>query len=104
MQREPAEPGNVLPYATPRMARPFWVKLGLWGLPGRRSAWLFFWISMALAAFSVVYGFQDPRWFLGTMMLFAALWYWGSIRWVDHHDSWSPADVGRDQSNQTARS
>ena len=69
--------------------RPLWVKLGLWGLPNRVSAWVFFWLSLALAAGCVAYGFRDGRFFLGGLLVFAALWYYLSIKWVDQHGSWS---------------
>jgi hypothetical protein len=35
---------------------PWWVSLGLWGLPGRGWAWAFFWLALLLAAGSVAAG------------------------------------------------
>jgi hypothetical protein len=89
MQHEPRTDSTTLPYATPHKRRPFWVKLGLWGLPNRASAWVFVWICIAIAAFCAVRGFSNPKWFLGVGMILAALWYWASIRWVDRNSSWS---------------
>ena len=72
-----------------RRERPLWVKLGLWGLPNRAAAWAFFWLSIAIAVGCVAYGFVDWRFFAGGGMVFAALWYYLSIRWVDQNDRWA---------------
>jgi hypothetical protein len=73
----------------PRSRYPWWVKLSLWGVPGRGGVWAFVWLSIALALGCLVYGFWDRRFFLGVGFLFAALMYWLSIRWVDRHGSWA---------------
>jgi signal peptidase I len=52
---------------------------------------VFCWLSILLAAASAVYGFWDPRFFLGTLLLLAALYYWLAIRWVDRHGGWPTA-------------
>jgi hypothetical protein len=37
----------------------------------------------------VVYGFtNDWRFLFGGLMVFAALWYYLAIRWVDDHGTW----------------
>lgn len=72
-----------------REERPLWVKVGLWGLPNRASAWMFVWLSLALAVACVAYGLVDGRFFLGGILVFAALWYYASIRWVDQYGQWS---------------
>ena len=69
--------------------RPLWVRIGLWGLATRASAWVFFWISIALALGCVLYGFVDRRFFVGGLFVLAAWWYLAAIRWVDRHDRWS---------------
>ncbi|HEV3262572.1 MAG TPA: hypothetical protein VG013_37315 [Gemmataceae bacterium] len=68
--------------------RPLWVRLGLWGLPERATAWGFVWLCIALAAGSAIYGFWDARFFAGCLLVLAALWYWLAIRWMDQHDRW----------------
>ena len=68
---------------------PMLVRLGLWGLPNRASAWAFSWVSLAIAAGCVGYGFVNGLGFIGGLLVFAALWYYLSIRWVDEHSSWS---------------
>ena len=68
---------------------PFLVQLGLLGLPTRTSAWVFIWLSIAIAAGCLIYGFFNPIWFLGVGMVFAALWYYLAIRWVDQNSRWS---------------
>jgi len=68
---------------------PMMVRLGLWGLPNRAAAWLFVWLSLAIAAGCFAYGFVNPLAFIGVFMVFASLWYFLSIRWVDQHSRWS---------------
>ena len=69
---------------------PAWVRLGLWGLPNRASAWLFVWLSLACAAAAIPAGFLlHPVCFVGVLMIFAALWYYLSIRWVDQNSRWN---------------
>jgi hypothetical protein len=65
-----------------------WVRIGLWGLPNRGSAWGFFWLCMAIAVGCIAYGFVDRRFFIGGVMALAAAWYYLSIRWVDQHSGW----------------
>jgi hypothetical protein len=70
--------------------RPRWVKVGLWGVSNRASAWVYFWLSVAAAIGCVVYGFvYDSRFLFGGFLVFAAWSYYSSIRWVDEHDRWS---------------
>lgn len=81
----------------PKSHYPWWVKVSLWGLPGRAWVWAFVWLSVALAVGCVGYALAapDPRFLGGAGFLFAALMYWLSIRWVDRHGSWTgdePAD------------
>ena len=80
----------VIPYAGLRPRQPVWVKIGLWGLSGRGSAWAFFWGCVVVAVGCVIAGFlHHPGWFFGASLLLAAFWYWASIRWVDRHGGWS---------------
>jgi hypothetical protein len=72
-----------------KLERPLWVKIGLWGLPRRASALFFFWLSIAITLGCVAYGFVNPRWFLGSGLILAALWYYLCIRWVDRHGEWT---------------
>ena len=56
----------------------------------RTGAWAFFWGCLVIAAIGVVAGiFIHPFGFAGTLLVFAALWYYLAIRWVDKHDRWS---------------
>lgn len=73
-----------------RSAWPVMVRLGLWGLPSRRAARGFFWLAVAIAVGCIAYGFLDRRsFFIGGFAVFAALWYYLSIRWVDRHSAWT---------------
>jgi hypothetical protein len=67
---------------------PWWVKLSIWGVPGRAGLWAFVALSVAAAIGCVAYGFIDRRFFLGASFLLAALMYWLSIRWIDQHGTW----------------
>jgi len=70
------------------IGRPWWVKVGLWGISSRGSAWTFVWLSIALGVVCMVYGFWN-RWFsIGAVCFLAALWYLLAIRWVDRHGAW----------------
>jgi hypothetical protein len=69
---------------------PIFVRFSLLGLPNRASAWAFVWLSMAAAAGCVAWGlFVDRRGLAGFLFVFAALFYYLAIRWVDQHDRWS---------------
>jgi hypothetical protein len=68
---------------------PIMVRLGLWGVSSRRAAWAFCWLSLVIAAGCAAYGFINPFGYIGGLMVFAALWYYLSIRWVDRHSRWS---------------
>ena len=69
-------------------ARPWWVEVGLWGLPNRASAWAFFWLSVLLAVGSLVGAVFFWALGFGVLFLLAAWWYYACIRWVDRHDRW----------------
>jgi hypothetical protein len=74
---------------TGNVRRPLWVKIALWGLPNRASAWAFVWLSMAIAIGCAACGIIDRRFLIGDIMVLAAVWYYGAIRWVDQHGGWS---------------
>jgi hypothetical protein len=74
--------------AVDRSNWPVMVRIGLWGLPSRGSAWAFVGLSFFLAIGCFVYGFVDFRFFYGSILVVAALWYYLSIRWVDNNSSW----------------
>jgi hypothetical protein len=76
---------------TKRLTRseyPLWVKLGIWGVPGRGGLWFFFWLSISLAVACVAYGFVNPVFFAGVGFVFSALMYWLTIRWIDANGTW----------------
>jgi hypothetical protein len=76
------EPPPTLDYA-PRIARPLWVRVGLWGIPSRFVAFTYLGVSLvATVVVSVLWSL------LGLLLLLAALWYWLAIRWVDRNDRW----------------
>jgi hypothetical protein len=80
-----------------RAQYPWWVKMGLWGLPNRPAVWGFVWLSVALAAVVPPYMFWAgyPRWPAGFLFLLAALAYWQTIRWVDRNGEWQEHDGGQ---------
>jgi hypothetical protein len=73
----------------PPVVRPWWVKFPLLGLPNRSSAVLSMWLTVALAAASVLFGFRDIRFSWGALALLATPWYMRAIVWVDRHGGWS---------------
>jgi hypothetical protein len=63
--------------------RPWWVKIGLLGLPNRMTALALVCLSIALAiALTVLWSF------VGLLFGISALWYWWSIRWMDRKQQW----------------
>lgn len=73
----------------PRSQYPLWVRLSLFGVPGRRGLWAFVAVSLAAATACAAYGFRDPFFFyLPGPFVVAAFLYWSAIRWVDRHGSW----------------
>ena len=71
------------------VARPWWVKLTLWGLPNRTSALSFVWLCVGLAIVCVFLGFRDRRFSLGAVWILPGLGYLRAVRWVDKHGGWS---------------
>ena len=53
------------------VARPWWVRLTLWGLPSRASALFFVWLCVGLATAFVLLGFRDRRFSLGRRLALA---------------------------------
>jgi hypothetical protein len=70
-------------------ARPWWVRITLWGLPNRVSALFFVWLCIGLAMAFVILGFRDRRFSLGAIWLLPALGYLRAIQWVDRNGGWS---------------
>ncbi len=68
--------------------RPLWVRMGLWGVPNRASAWVFVWVCMAAAVGCVAYGYVDPTFAWGGLFMVASIGYFSAIRWMDRHDEW----------------
>jgi hypothetical protein len=90
----PYESPNTEPSSrTPGATRPAWVSIGLWGLPNRKWAIAFMWLSLALAGTGIVLSLWIPRAAVSVVFLFSAWWYWAAIRWVDDNGGWhsSPA-------------
>ncbi len=73
----------------PRASYPLWVKIGLWGLPGRTSVWVCFWLSVAGGLTGSIYGFWERRALSASLFFLAALMYWLTIRWVDRNGRWT---------------
>lgn len=69
---------------------PWWVKVSLWGLPGRAYGLAFAWVSVLAAIGMCAYLVRigHPLWSAGLLFLAAGLLYWMSVRWVDRHGSW----------------
>jgi hypothetical protein len=68
--------------------RPWWVKVALWGVPGRRSIVSWAWLSALMGIVFPLLGFYNPFFFFGALLLIAAFWYWAAIKWVDRYGQW----------------
>jgi hypothetical protein len=73
---------------TPPNARPWWVKVTLWGLSSRTAALFFVWLCVGLALASVFLGFRDRRFTIGAVSILGAFGYLRALRWVDEHGGW----------------
>ncbi|HZN67393.1 MAG TPA: hypothetical protein VFB66_19045 [Tepidisphaeraceae bacterium] len=82
------EDERVLAYNRP-VAPPWWVLIGLWGVPGRTAAMIYLWSTLAIAVACLGLGFVFPFAWAGTLFVLATLWYWAAIRWKDRHAYWS---------------
>ena len=73
----------------PRANYPWWVKVGLWGVPGRGGLWAYVVICLFAGVASIAFGFRDSRFSIGGLFALGALPYWLTIRWMDRHGSWN---------------
>ncbi|HEX8915431.1 MAG TPA: hypothetical protein VF796_23970 [Humisphaera sp.] len=80
-------PDAPLAYAH-RRTRPTWVRLALAGLPGRKSAFACFWACLLIAGAGPAASLWIPGAWAATFLVFAAVWYWAAITWVDRCDQW----------------
>jgi hypothetical protein len=71
------------------VARPWWVRVTLWGLTSRGSALTYVWLCVGFATACVVLGFWNRLFSLGAISLLGALGYLRAVRWVDKHGGWS---------------
>ncbi len=73
----------------PPVDRPWWVRLVLWGLATRYSAWGSVWLSVAVGVLCMIYGSGKRWWLVAAVVWFvAATVYLLAIRWVDRNASW----------------
>ena len=80
-------PPQVLTYKRAE-APPWWVAVGLWGIPSRAAAMAYLYGTLTVAIVSAAAGIVfAPAW-VGVLMLLASGWYWASIRWNDRHGGW----------------
>lgn len=74
--------------ASGNVARPFYVSLGLWGVPSRSAALVYMWSCVAVALLAIVAGVFNPVFLLGAPLLISAAWYRAAIRWMDRNGAW----------------
>ena len=67
---------------------PWWVELGLMGLPTRGSALVCFWLCILIAVGCLVAAFVNPLFLPGAFLSLSAGWYHFAIAWVDRHGRW----------------
>lgn len=80
---EPNHPKIMNDSASNPPKRPILVRVGLWGLKTRQSALAFMWFCIIAAVVLVALKF-----WIGSIFLLAALWYWYSLTWVDKNGGW----------------
>jgi hypothetical protein len=69
---------------------PAFIRASLWGIKHCWLAWLFVWLSVAIAIGLLAYGFTDRRGFIGAIAFVGvALLYYFPLRWVDQNSTWS---------------
>jgi hypothetical protein len=83
-----------------RVARPWWVKIALWGISSRVWAWISVWLCVVLAISCVAYSFWDRRFRAGLVFIFAAWWYLRAIKWADAHSGWRSETKDRAESKK----
>jgi len=77
------------------VARPWWVRVALYGLPSRTLALACVWLLVWIAALLVLAGFRDLRYSAGAgLVLPAAWWYLKAVKWVDKHRGWPAKSQG----------
>ena len=62
-----------------------------WGLVGinkKSTAFIYLFVTIFIGLFSLIGGFIDPVFFLGTGFFLSSYWYYYSIKWVDEHSTW----------------
>jgi hypothetical protein len=59
------------------------------------------WFSLLLAGACGILGARYPRATAGVGFVFAALWYWAAVRWVDRHGGWHA--TGTSKPNEDTR-
>jgi hypothetical protein len=74
---------------------PWWVKVSIWGLPGRGYVLAFAWLSVLAGVATCAYLLRVGHrlWSIGLLFLIAALLYWRSVLWVDRNGSWKRDSV-----------
>ena len=71
---------------------PLWVHWALLGIKSRKVAMIFFIATFILSLVAIAVGVVIKDYSLATL-LFVPLWYWISIKWVDHYSSWAEAEI-----------
>ena len=78
------EPAPTTPV---RAGAPLLIRIGMTGIYSARAAWGFMWLTLAMAAASVLIAFltHDVRFYWGAGFTAAALWYFAVAHWMTHH-------------------
>jgi hypothetical protein len=87
---------------------PLWVYLAFSSISKRRGALLLIWASVLFTLYCIPWAayFDSPNWLVSlfviddwswfAMMLPITLWYWLSLRWLDHNSGWIVEVVAED--------
>jgi hypothetical protein len=69
--------------------RPWWVSMGLWGLPNRASVLACIWLSLLFGGAGLVAGLWKRGFFLLGFIALGAPGYWAILDWADRHEVWT---------------
>lgn len=88
----PATEPTAASKASEALQKPFWVKLFLFGLPGRGSAVACYWVCLAIGFIvgGISLGAGQIGWGVALVLygIGAAVGYAETIKWMDRHEAW----------------
>jgi hypothetical protein len=72
-------------FLDPAVKPPLLVRVGLWSINKRKIAFFYLWLSVFLSATYLLF---LHNYIAGIFFIFASLWYYYAIKWVDNNYRW----------------